>query len=148
MDTRDQALTKLTRLHDESHPTPHRPASLWRNYSLPVGSIMELAMEKGWWWWRSKIPLSEVPNGLQIGESSVFVITNPPSSPIPWCSPLGVSNSFVGSLVGEDLDEIHHVINRVCFVRAWSLVSTMFWDWCWYDFAMLNACQFGPGAMI
>ena len=22
MDTRDQALTKLTRLHDESHPTP------------------------------------------------------------------------------------------------------------------------------
>ena len=66
MDTRDQALTKLTRLHDESHPTPHRPASLWRNYSLPVGSIMELAMEKGWWWRRLKIPLSGAPNGLQI----------------------------------------------------------------------------------
>ena len=62
----DQALTKLTRLHDESHPTPHRPASLWRNYSLPVGSIMELAMEKGLWWWRTKIPLSGAQNGLQI----------------------------------------------------------------------------------
>ena len=48
MDTRDQALTKLTRLHDESHPTPHRPASLRRNYSLPVGSIMELATKKGY----------------------------------------------------------------------------------------------------
>ena len=58
MDTRDQALKK-TRLHDESHPTPHRPASLRRNYSLPMGSIMELAMEKGWWWQRSKIPSSE-----------------------------------------------------------------------------------------
>ena len=66
MDTRDQALTKLTRLHDESHPTPHRPASLRRNYSLLVGSNMELAMEKGWWWRRPKIPLSGAPNGLQI----------------------------------------------------------------------------------
>ena len=66
MDTSDQALTKLTRLHDESHPTPHRPASLWGNYSLPVGSIMELAMEKGWWWRRPKIPLSGAPNRLQI----------------------------------------------------------------------------------
>jgi len=56
MDTRDQALTKLTRLHDESHPTPHRLASLQRNYSLQVGRIMKLAMEKGWWWRRSKIP--------------------------------------------------------------------------------------------
>ena len=34
--------------------------------------------------------------------------------------------------------------NRVSFVRAWSLVSTMFSDWCCYDFAMLNACHFGP----
>ena len=66
MDTRDQALTKLTRLHDESHPTPHRPASLQRKYSLPVGSIMELAMEKGWRRRRSKTPLSGAPNGLQI----------------------------------------------------------------------------------
>ena len=66
MDTRDQAQTKLTRLHDKSHPTPHRPESLRRNYSLPVGSIMELVMEMGWWWWRTKIPLSGPPNGLQI----------------------------------------------------------------------------------
>ena len=28
MDTRDQALTKLTRSHNESHPTPHRLVSL------------------------------------------------------------------------------------------------------------------------
>ena len=27
--------------------------------------------------------------------------------------PTGVSNSFVGSLVGEELDEIHHVIELV-----------------------------------
>ena len=45
MDTRDQALTKLTRLHDESHPTPHRPVSLWRNYSLPMGATWNC-------WWR------------------------------------------------------------------------------------------------
>ena len=66
MDTRDQARTKLTRLHDEYHPTPHRPASLRRNYSLPVWNIMELAMKEGWWWRRSKIPLSRALNGLQI----------------------------------------------------------------------------------
>ena len=28
-------------------------------------------------------------------------------------TPPGVSNSFVGSLVGEELDEIHHVIELV-----------------------------------
>ena len=48
MDTRDQALTKLTRLHDKSHPTHHRPASLRCNYSYTAVSIMELVMEKGW----------------------------------------------------------------------------------------------------
>ena len=31
--------------------------------------------------------------------------------------------------------------NQVSFVMVWSLVSTMFWDWCCYDFAMLNACH-------
>ena len=51
--------------------------------------------------------------GLRRGGSSIFVITNPPPSPIPLCSPLGVINSFVGSLVGEELDEIHHVIELV-----------------------------------
>ena len=29
-----------------NHPILHRPPSLWRNYSLPVGNIMELAVEK------------------------------------------------------------------------------------------------------
>ena len=42
MDTREQTLIKLTRLHDESHPTPHRPANLRRNYSLPVGASWNL----------------------------------------------------------------------------------------------------------
>ena len=56
---------------------------------------------------------SGVRLGLQRGGSSIFVITNPSPSPIPWCSPPGVSNSFVGSLVDEELDEIHHVIELV-----------------------------------
>ena len=30
-------------------------------------------------------------------------------------SPSGVSNSFIGSLVGEELDESHHVIELVLF---------------------------------
>ena len=51
--------------------------------------------------------------GLRSGGSSIFVITNPSPSPIPWCSPPGVSNSFLGSLFGEELDEIHHVIELV-----------------------------------
>ena len=51
--------------------------------------------------------------GLRRGGSSFFVITNPSPSPIPWFSPSRVSNSFVGSLVGEELDEIHHVIELV-----------------------------------
>src|SRR3954462_15423375 len=42
MDTRDQTLTKLTRLHDRSHPTHHRPASLRWNYSRTAVSIMKL----------------------------------------------------------------------------------------------------------
>ena len=56
---------------------------------------------------------SGVRFGLRRGGSSTFVITNPPSLPIPSCSPPGVSNSFVGSLVGEELDEIHQVIELV-----------------------------------
>ena len=52
MDTRDQTLTKLTRLHDKSHPTHHRPASLRWNYSCTAVSIMKLVMEDGWWWRR------------------------------------------------------------------------------------------------
>ena len=56
---------------------------------------------------------SGVRLGLQRWESLFLVITNPSPSPIPWCSPPGVSNSFVGLLVGEELDEIHHVIELV-----------------------------------
>jgi hypothetical protein len=56
---------------------------------------------------------SGVRLGLRRGGSSIFIITNPSPSPIPWCSPPGVSNSFVGSLVSEELDEIHHVIELV-----------------------------------
>ena len=66
MDTRDQTLIKLTRIHDKSHPTHHRPASLWWNYSCTAVSIMKLVMEEGWWWRWRRIPLSEAPNGLQI----------------------------------------------------------------------------------
>lgn len=56
---------------------------------------------------------SGVRLGLRRGGSLIFVITNLSPSPIPWCSPPGVSNSFVGSLVGEELDEIHHAIELV-----------------------------------
>ena len=88
---------------------------------------------------------SRVHLGLRRGGSSIFIIINHPPSRISWRSLLEVSNSFVGSLVGEELDEIHHA--RVSFVRARSLVSTMFLDWCCYDFAMLMLVTLGPGAM-
>ena len=52
-------------------------------------------------------------SGFQRGGSSFFVITNLYPSPIPCSFPLGVCNSFVGSLVDEELDEIHHVIELV-----------------------------------
>ena len=66
MDTRDQTLTKLTRLHDKSHPTHHRPVSLRWNYSRTAVSIMKLVMEDGWWWRRRRFPLSGAQNGPQI----------------------------------------------------------------------------------
>ena len=72
MDTRDQTLTKLTRLHDKSHPTHHRPASLQWNYSRTVVNIMKLVMEDGWWWRWRRIPLSGAPNGLQISPPERF----------------------------------------------------------------------------
>ena len=59
MDTRDQTLTKLTQLHDKSHPTHHRPASLRWNYSRTTVSIMKLVMEDGWWWRQWRIPSME-----------------------------------------------------------------------------------------
>ena len=110
MDTRDQALTKLTRLHDESHPTPHRPASLWRNYSLPVGSIMELAMQKDWWWRRSKIPLSGAPNGLQIW---------PPDEERRWRRLCLVERDNSFSLIFFGKIGFYSVGLRVCGATRW-----------------------------
>ena len=66
MDTRDQTLTKLTRLHGKSHPTHHRPASLWWDYSCTAVSIMKLVMEDGWWWWWRRFPLSGAQNRPRI----------------------------------------------------------------------------------
>jgi hypothetical protein len=83
---------------------------------------------------------SGVRLGLRRGGSSSFVIINLSPVPIPWCSPPGVSNSLVGLLVGERVGW-DSSCNQVSFGRAWSLVSTMFWDWCCYDLHVLNACH-------
>ena len=56
---------------------------------------------------------SGVRSGLQRGESIAVVIINHPPSPISWCSPPCVSNSIVGLLDGDGLDEIYHVIELV-----------------------------------
>ena len=66
MDTRDQSPSKLTRLHDRSHPTHHRLASLRIDYSRTMKSFMELEREEGWWWRWRRFPLYEAQNGLQI----------------------------------------------------------------------------------
>ena len=51
--------------------------------------------------------------GLRRGESVAIVIINHPPSPISWCSPPCVSNSIIGLLDGDGLDEIYHVIELV-----------------------------------
>ena len=51
-----------------------------------------------------------VRSGLQRGGFVTVVIINRPSSPISWCSPPCVSNSVIGLLDGDGLDEIYHVI--------------------------------------
>ena len=56
---------------------------------------------------------SGVRSGLRRGESVAVVIINHPPSPISWCSPPCVSNSIVGLLDGDGLDEIYHVIELV-----------------------------------
>ena len=56
---------------------------------------------------------SGVRSGLRSGESVAVVIINHPPSPISWCSPSCVSNSIVGLLDGDGLDEIYHVIELV-----------------------------------
>ena len=54
-----------------------------------------------------------VRSGLWRGESVAVIITNLPPSPISWCSPPCVSNSIIGLLDGDGLDEIYHVIKLV-----------------------------------
>ena len=56
---------------------------------------------------------SGVRSGLRRGGFIVVVIINHPPSPISWCSPPCVSNSIVGLLDGDGLDEIYHVIELV-----------------------------------
>ena len=45
MDTRDQTLTKLTRLHDESHPTPHRPQLQLHIFHLAKKKIYHVSID-------------------------------------------------------------------------------------------------------
>ena len=61
----------------------------------------------------SRVGGSGVRSGLRRGESAAVVIINHPPSPISWCSPPCVSNSIVGLLDGDGLDEIYHVIDLV-----------------------------------
>ena len=56
---------------------------------------------------------SGIRSGLWRGESVAVVIINHPPSPISWCSPSCMSNSIVGLLDGDGLDEIYHVIELV-----------------------------------
>ena len=56
---------------------------------------------------------SGVRSGLRRGGFVAVVIINHPPSPISWCSPPCVSNSIVGLLDGDGLDEIYHVIELV-----------------------------------
>jgi len=56
---------------------------------------------------------SGVRSGPQRGESVAIIIINLPPSPIPWCSPSCMSNSIIGLLDGDGLDEIYHVIELV-----------------------------------
>ena len=56
---------------------------------------------------------SGVRSGLRRGGFIAVVIISHPPSPISWCSPTCVSNSIVGLLDGDGLDEIYHVIELV-----------------------------------
>ena len=56
---------------------------------------------------------SGVRSGLRRGGFVAVVIINHPPSPISWCSPPCVSNSIVGLLDGDRLDEFYHVIELV-----------------------------------
>jgi len=90
---------------------------------------------------------SGVRSGLRRGESVAIVIINLPPSPISWCSSLCLSNSIVGLLDGDGLDEMYHVIELVLlgFDPWYPLCSEI-------DVAMTFPClmleTLGAGAMI
>ena len=94
-----------------STPTPYIPSRGEKNqresfitfYDTKPPPSPNLSRE-GW---------SGVRSGLRRGESVAIVIINHPPSPISWCSPPCVSNSIVGLLDGDGLDEIYHVIELV-----------------------------------
>ena len=56
---------------------------------------------------------SGVRSGLRRGESIAIIIINRPPSPISWCSLMCMSNSIVGLLESDGLDEIYHVIELI-----------------------------------
>ena len=94
-----------------STPTPYIPSRGEKNqresfiafYDTEPPPSPNLSQE-GW---------SGVRSGLRRGESVVVVIINHPPSPISWCSLSCVSNSIIGLLDGDGLDEIYHVIKLV-----------------------------------
>ena len=94
-----------------STPTPYIPSRGEKNqresfivfYDTEPPPSPNLSRE-GW---------SGVRSGLRRGGFVAVVIINHPPSPISWCSPPCVSNSIVGLLDGDGLDEIYHVIELV-----------------------------------
>ena len=94
-----------------STPTPYIPSREEKNqgesfiafYDTEPPPSPNLSRE-GW---------SGVRSWLRRGESFAIVIINHPPSPISWCSPPCMSNSIIGLLDGDGLDEIYHVIELV-----------------------------------
>ena len=94
-----------------STPTPYIPSRGEKNqresfiafYDTEPPPSPNLSRE-GW---------SRVRSGLRRGRFVAVVIINHPPSPISWCSPPCVSNSIIGLLDGDGLDEIYHVIESI-----------------------------------
>ena len=64
--TRDQALTKLTRLHDESHPTPSPTNEPTKELLTPGAEHHVIGDGEGLVMTKIEDSLSRAPNGLQI----------------------------------------------------------------------------------